>query len=90
MKGENVNRKRVTITVDKAVAAALHRLSKVSGTPISRLVEEFIREDVLDSISNSIEAARSGRPLEESLEPITRVIGRHVLATSDLYRNPVK
>ena len=77
-------RKRVmiTLTVAPETRAALLRLNAASGTSMSRLVEEFLRVEVLDSISESLEMARAGQDLKGVSSKMSAVLGRHIEAAS--------
>ena len=78
-----VKRVKMTITVTPETRESLLRLNAASGTSISRLVEEFLRTEVLDSISEGLEMTRAGQDLKGVSSKMSAVLGRHIEAASE-------
>ena len=81
-----VKRVRMTITVSPETRESLLRLNAASGTSISRLIEEFLQPEVLDSISEGLEMARSGFSPKDVSSRMSPILGRHVIAASETLR----
>jgi len=80
---QNRDRLQLNLTVDPQLKSALMRLNKASGTSISRIVEEFLNVDVLNSISEGLEMAKRGEPVSEVSSYMHSIVGRHVVAASE-------
>ena len=82
-----VKRVRMTITVSPETRESLLRLNAASGTSISRLIEEFLQPEVLDSISEGLEMARSGFSPKDVSSRMSPILGRHVIAASETLKD---
>ena len=81
---KQVKRVKMTITVTPKTRASLLRLNAASGTSISRLIEEFLSSEVLDSISEGLEQARAGQGLKAVSSTMSAVVGRHIVTANEI------
>ena len=85
--GNYVYRKKLTTTLSLELYESLHRLCRSSGTPIGRLLDGLLNVEVLDSISDSLDLARSGKSIDEVSSYMTSVVGQHVIAASEVLKD---
>ncbi len=78
-----VKRVKMTVTVRPETRAAMLRLNAVSGMTISRLLEEFLKVEVLDSISEGLELARSGMSASEISSRMYPFLSQHILGANE-------
>ena len=82
-----VSCRRFSTSLSNELYEALHRLRRASGTPISKLLDEFLNVEVLNSISESLEMVKQGRDLVEVKSHMSSVVGRHVIAASETLKD---
>ena len=73
------HRKILSSSVSPELYAALQRLSAASGTPISRLVEQFLNVDVLNGVAESLEMAKRDSA-DAVAAHMASLVGGHLLA----------
>ena len=77
--GQVRNRTILSSTVSNELYAALKRLSAASGTPVSRLVEQFLNVDMLNGLAESLEMAKRDSA-DAVASHMASLVGRHILA----------
>jgi len=74
------HRKILSSSVSPELYSALQRLSVASGTPISRLVEQFLNVDVLNGVAESLEMAKRDSA-DAVASHLASLVGRHILSS---------
>ena len=83
-----VNRRQFTASLSPELFRALYRLRAASGTPISKLLEQFMDVEVLDSISESLEMAKKGDGPDKVMAHMSALLGRHILGLDADFKKP--